>query len=166
MSPTKSVPGSHALFPGSFDPFTLGHLDLVERGLALFGRVTIGIASHPHKQQVFDAEERVELAREATSQLESVEVALISGLLVAAARELGANTILRGVRGGADLDYEMQMINTNRCMEPMVDTVLLVPSPEVSFISSTLVRQIASMGGDVSAFVPATVLAALKEHFA
>ena len=156
----------HVLFPGTFDPFTLGHLDLVERARVLFGRVTVGIAAHPEKRHLFELEERVRLARESLEGRVGVEVERIDGLVVRAARELGCQVVVRGVRGALDLDYESQMIRTNRQLEPEVDTVLLVPSPQTAHISSTLVRQIASMGGDVASFVPSVVLAALQRRFA
>lgn len=155
----------HVLFPGSFDPITLGHLDLIRRAQSIFGRVTVLVAAHASKQQLFSAEERVALVTEALEGLEGVQVAITSGLLVDACREHGAPVVVRGVRGGVDLDYETQMANTNRSLLPEMDTVYLGASPEQGFISSTLVRQIASMGGDVSAFVPPNVLRALTARF-
>lgn len=155
-----------ALFPGTFDPFTLGHLDLVERALGLFGEVTVAVAAHPDKRHLFDAGERVELASEATAGLEGVDVRAIDGLVVDAATRLGCDAIVRGVRSGTDFDYEVQMARTNRAMAPALDTVLLAPSPATGHISSTLVRQIASLRGDVSAFVPACVARALERRFA
>lgn len=157
---------AHALFPGTFDPFTVGHLDLVRRSAALFGRVTVGIAAHPEKRHLFDVEERVLLAREATEDLPGVEVCALDGLLVDACAALGADVIVRGVRSGTDFDYEVQMARTNRAMLPRIDTVLLVPDPGVAHVSSTLVRQIASMGGDASLFVPPCVERALLRRFA
>lgn len=151
----------HALFPGTFDPFTLGHLDLVRRALALFGRVTIAIAHNSEKQSFFGAEERVELIRAAVKGLAGVEVTLISGLAVQACQELAADVIVRGVRSGTDFDFEVQMARTNRSLT-RIDTVLLVPSPEHAHISSTLVREIATLGGDPSAFVPDNVAQALR----
>ena len=121
----------HALFPGTFDPITLGHVDLIERAARLFERVTVLAAEHPTKQHVFSLPQRV----------------------------------VRGVRGGIDLEYEVQMANTNRAMRPSIDTIFLAPSPQVAHISSTLVRQIASMRGDVSAFVTGPVLDALRKRF-
>jgi pantetheine-phosphate adenylyltransferase len=151
----------HALFPGSFDPFTLGHLDLVRRVRALFGRVTVGIAHHAEKRTLFDAKERVELAREATRDLPNVEVILIEGLVVHAAESIGADALVRGLRTGTDFDFETQMAQTNRAMLPRIDTVFFVPAPELAHVSSTLVRQIATLGGDPAPFVPACVAAAL-----
>ena len=155
----------HALFPGTFDPPTLGHLDLVRRGVALFGRVTIAVAEHPTKKPLFERERRLALWRAATADEGGVSVVALDGLVVAGCEALGADVVLRGVRSGTDFDYEVQMANTNRRMLPRIDTVLLAPAPEVAHVSSTLVRQIASMGGDASPFVPEPVAQALRERF-
>lgn len=163
--PTPS-PSRHALFPGTFDPFTLGHLDLVQRGAAIFEKLTVVVASHHSKHQLLDAPDRLELVRQAIAGIEGVEVVASRGLLVDSCEELGAEVILRGVRNGGDLDYELQMASANRAMRPRVDTVFLAPVPPYAYISSTLVRQIASMGGDVSSFVPPGVADALRRRFA
>lgn len=154
----------HALFPGSFDPFTLGHQDLVRRAQALFGRVTVGVAHNSQKQGLFDARERIELVREAMRGVSAVEVVLIEGLVVDAAEKLGADVLVRGVRSGTDFDFETQMAQTNRTLLARIETVFFVPAPELSHISSTLVRQIATLGGDVRAFVPPNVARALVER--
>src|SRR5262245_9634114 len=107
--PSRDAPARHALFPGSFDPFTLGHLDLVRRASRLFSRVTIGVARNPDKRSLFDPEERAEMAREATRGIAGVDVALIAGLVVHACRDLRADVVVRGVRSGTDFDYEVQM---------------------------------------------------------
>jgi len=156
----------HALFPGTFDPFTLGHLDLVGRAAAMFGRATVGVARNAEKRSLFGAEERAELAREAVRGLDGVDVVLVPGLVVRACEEIGADVIVRGVRGGSDLDLELQMARTNRTLLPSIDTVLLVPAPELAHVSSTLVREIAALGGDVSRFVPKNVADALRARFA
>lgn len=155
----------HALFPGSFDPFTLGHLDLARRAQAMFGRVTIAVAANPDKKALFDARERVALARASTRGLPGIEVVQIDGLVVHACEALEADVIVRGVRSGTDFDFEVQMARCNREMLASVETVLLVPAPAHAHISSTLVRQIASMGGDASAFVPPAVADALRARF-
>ena len=155
----------HALLPGTFDPFTLGHQELVRRARQLFARVTVGVAEHPEKRWLFDARERVELVRESLADLGGVEVQLVRGLLVDACRELGVDLLVRGVRTGTDFDYESQMARTNRALSPRLDTVLLVPDPSTAHLSSTLVRQIASMGGELSAFVPPCVERALRRRF-
>jgi pantetheine-phosphate adenylyltransferase len=156
----------HALFPGTFDPFTLGHLDLVERAVRLFGRATVGVARNAEKRSLFQPEERAELARAALSGIAGADVALVPGLVVRACEELGADVIVRGVRGGSDLELEIQMARTNRTLAPRIDTVLLVPSPALAHVSSTLVREIAALGGDVSPFVPKNVAEALRARFA
>jgi len=155
---------THALFPGTFDPFTLGHLDLLTRAASLFDRVTVAVASHPSKQGLFSVEERVALIETACEGVEGVHCVAISGLVVAACEEFGCDAILRGARSGSDFDYEIQMANTNRELSG-VETVILAPGAARTHISSTLVRQVASMGGDVSSFVPAGVLRALRERF-
>lgn len=163
-------PARHAIFPGTFDPVTLGHLDLIERALGLFGRVTVAVAVHHDKgakHQLFSLEERQELLREAVSGLAGGRVGVVSlpGLLVHGCVDLGADVIVRGIRSAADLEYERQMALTNRTMLPSVETVFLLPAPEHASISSTLVRQIAAMGGDVSSFVPPVVLGAIERRF-
>ena len=150
-----------AVFPGTFDPFTLGHLDLCERALRLFPRVVVTVAKHHAKAHLFDPEARMAMIQACTQHLVGLEVRWMEGLLVEGCRELGASAILRGVRTAADLDYERQMALTNRAMLPEVETVLLLSAPDHAHISSTLVRQIAQMGGDVSSFVPPAVLEAL-----
>lgn len=152
---------AHVLFPGTFDPPTLGHLDLVQRASALFGRVTVALADHPTKRSLFSVEERLELLRECTAGLAGVEVARLEGLVVDACEAFGCDAIVRGVRTGTDLDYEARMAWTNKSLLPRIDTVLLPASPTVAHITSTLVRQIAQMGGDASTLVPGPVTAAL-----
>jgi pantetheine-phosphate adenylyltransferase len=155
----------HALFPGTFDPFTLGHLDLVGRAAAMFGRATVGVARNAEKRALFGAEERAELVRDAVRGLQGVDVVLVPGLVVRTCEEIGADVIVRGVRGGSDLDLEIPMARTNRALLPSIDTVLLAPSPELAHVSSTLVREIAALGGDVSLFVPKNVADALRARF-
>ena len=157
---------THALFPGTFDPPTLGHLDLVRRAAALFGRVTVALAEHPKKSALFTYEQRLDLLLRCTADLEGVAVSRLQGLLVDGCRELGATVVVRGVRSGTDFDYEVGMAQTNRTLAPDVETVLLVPSPGLAHVSSTLVRQIASMGGDPGALVPQPVAHALRSKFA
>lgn len=154
----------HALIPGSFDPLTLGHLDLAERALALFGRVTLGIATNPEKRGLFRPEERLELVREALASLDGADAVLVPGLAVDAAREVGANVLVRGARGGADFEFEIAMARTNGELSPGLDTVILAPSPRYAHVSSTLVRQIAALGGDVARFVPPNVSRALARR--
>ncbi|HET9716524.1 MAG TPA: pantetheine-phosphate adenylyltransferase [Pseudolabrys sp.] len=160
-----------ALYAGSFDPVTNGHLDVVRQGVRLADRLVIAIGVHPGKAPLFSAEERIAmleetcgpLAREAKCELSCTT---FSGLVVEAARKAGAHMLVRGLRDGTDLDYEMQMAGMNGAMAPELLTVFLPASPAVRPITATLVRQIAGMGGDVSPFVPASVVARLKKKFA
>ncbi len=162
---TEPSRARHALFPGTFDPFTRGHLDLVARARLLFGKVTVGVARNPEKQSLFTAEERAELVRASVRELPGVAVVLVPGLVVEACEELGADVIVRGVRNGSDFDFEAQMARTNRVLKKRIDTVLLAPALEFAHVSSTLVRQIASLAGDASPFVPDPVAQALRARF-
>ncbi len=159
------MPTTHVLLPGTFDPPTLGHLDLLERAARLFARVTIGLAENASKQALFEVEERLALLTACAAGLENVSVVRVQGLVIEACRALGADAILRGLRSGSDFDYEAQMARTNRVLAPGVDTIFLASSPAVAHVSSTLVRQIASLGGDCSALVPPPVAAALARRF-
>lgn len=152
------------LFPGSFDPVSLGHLDLIERALRLAPRVVVGVAWNPDKHTYFTAEERMDLIRRATADLAGVEVVRIDGLVVDAARKLGIHVLVRGVRGGADFDFEVAMGRTNAELSPGIETVLLAPAPRFAHVSSSLVRQIALAGGDASRFVPPAVAEALRSR--
>lgn len=169
MSETSPGADAHALFTGTFDPPTRGHLDLVERAARLFPRVTVGVAEHPTKAALFEAEERVELFARCVEELGAVarrvQVTRIEGLVVQACETLGCSVLVRGVRSGTDFDYEAQMAATNRSMLPRIDTVLLASSPALAHLSSTLVRQVASLGGDVADLVPGPVAAALADRF-
>ena len=160
-----------ALYTGSFDPVTNGHVDVVRRACRLVERLVVAIGVHPGKTPMFSAEERAAMLREvcgpvAAGEGASLEVVTFDDLAVAAARRLKATVIVRGVRDGTDLDYEMQMGAMNEAMAPDVETILLPASPSVRPITATLVRQIAKMGGDVSAFVPPLVNERLKAKFA
>lgn len=150
-----------AVYPGTFDPLTRGHEDIVRRAAALFDRVVVGIADSASKRPLFDIEERLTLAREALSDLPGVQVVRSAGLTVEFARAQGAQAIVRGVRSVVDFDYEAQLAGMNRILAPDVDTVFLTPSAEVQHVSGTLVREIALLGGDVSRFVSAPVGEAL-----
>lgn len=150
-----------ALFPGTFDPVTLGHLDLIERAAALFDHLTVAVAGHHDKRHLLTVEERVALLEEATAGIENVDIIVLDGLLVDGAKRLGARAVVRGIRSSADLEYERQLALTNRAMAPELDTVLLLSSPAHAHVSSTLVRQIARFGGDLTPFVPPAVARAL-----
>lgn len=156
----------HALFPGTFDPPTLGHLALVRRALELFDRVTVALAAHPTKRTLFTIEEREQLLRECLEGQERVSVVNFDGLVVDGAREHGCDVIVRGVRSGTDFDYEVTLARNNRAMLPALDTVLLVPDPAVAHVTSTIVREVAALGGDPKPFVPAPVASALAAKFA
>ena len=149
------------LYPGTFNPIHNGHIDLVRRAAGLFDRVVLGIATSPQKNPSV-LEVRVNLAREALQSMDNVEVIGFNTLTVDFAREVGASVILKGIRTVTDFEYEFQMLNMNRALSPRLETVFLAPSEEHSYISSTLVRQIAGYGGDVSQFVPPAVAAAIK----
>lgn len=150
-----------ALYPGTFDPVTNGHLDLVRRAVKLFGRVVVAIAASPNKAPMFDLDERLALAREALAGAPDVTVEGYAGLTVDFAREHGLGVIIRGLRAVSDFEYEFQLAKMNRHLEAAVETVFLTPAEEYTFVSSTFVREIGILGGDVSGFVHPAVAAAL-----
>lgn len=151
-----------AYYPGSFDPITNGHLDVLQQATSLADEIVVGIGIHPGKTPMFSFEERAKLIAAVTSDFGvSVRVESFDNLVVDAANNAGACILVRGVRDGSDLDYEMQMSGMNGAMAPELTTVILPASPPVRAITATLVRQIAKMGGDVSSFVPPAVLEAL-----
>ena len=159
-----------AIYAGSFDPPTKGHLDVIKGALAIVDKVVIAIGIHPGKQPLFSFDERLALIEKvAKSELKTdhgrIAIVSFDGLVIDAARKNGASILIRGLRDGTDLDYEMQMAGMNGAMAPGVTTVCLPASPAVRPITATLVRQIAKMGGNVSPFVPATVVARLKAKF-
>ncbi len=149
------------LYPGTFNPIHNGHADLVERAAEIFDNVILGIATSPHKSPSI-LEVRVNLAREALAHVSNVEVVGFNTLTVDFAKEVGAEVILKGIRTVTDFEYEFQMLSMNRILQPGLETVFLAPSEEFSYISSTLVRQIASYGGDISRFVHPSVAKALS----
>ncbi|MGH6671879.1 MAG: pantetheine-phosphate adenylyltransferase [Xanthobacteraceae bacterium] len=160
-----------ALFAGSFDPITLGHLDVVRNAVRLADRLVLAIGTHPGKTPLFSVEERLKMLEEICAPVAKsagcgIAFTTFSGLVVAAATQAGATMLIRGVRDGTDFDYEMQMAGMNAAMAPGVQTVFLPASPAVRPIAATLVRQIAGMGGDFSNFVPAPVAVRLKQKFA
>ncbi|MCW3147506.1 pantetheine-phosphate adenylyltransferase [Stutzerimonas stutzeri] len=156
---------NRVLYPGTFDPITMGHADLVERASRLFDQVIIAVAANPKKNPLFPLEQRVELAREVTKHLPNVEVMGFSTLLAHFVKEQQANILLRGLRAVSDFEYEFQLANMNRQLAPDVESLFLTPSEKYSYISSTLVREIASLQGDVSKFVHPAVMDALKVRF-
>ncbi len=152
------------MYPGTFDPITLGHEDLVRRATRLFDRVVVAIAANPSKEPMFSLEERVELAQVVLADLESVEVMGYSGLTVDFARDNGLQAIVRGLRAISDFEYEFQLANMNRHLTDEVESVFLTPTETYTYISSSLVREICSMGGDISEFVSPEVRDALMER--
>jgi len=154
------------VFPGTFDPITNGHIDLVQRASRLFDRVIIAVADSRKKQPMFDIEQRKALCEQALADLDNIEVRTFSGLITNFVAECGAYAVLRGVRAIADFEYELQMANMNRALNPEFESVFLTPADHLSYISATLVREIASMGGDVSAFVHPVIAEALQQKLA
>jgi pantetheine-phosphate adenylyltransferase len=160
-----------ALFAGSFDPMTNGHLDVVRSSVPMVDRLVLAVGIHPGKVPLFATEERIAMLEEVCAPVAraagcEIAVSTFADLVVTAARRAGSTILIRGVRDGTDFDYEMQMAGMNAVMAPEVQTIFVPASPIVRPITATLVRQIAGMGGDVSAFVPAQVAARLKEKFA
>ena len=153
-----------AVYPGTFDPITNGHQDLVRRASGIFDRVVVGIASNPYKAPLFSLDERVELARKVVADLPNVKVIGYAGLTVDFAREQGSQIVLRGLRAVSDFEFEFQLANMSRHLAPDVDYVFLTPKEQFTFISSTMVREIAMLGGDVSRFVHQVVVEALAKR--
>lgn len=158
MNPKRS-----AVYPGTFDPVTNGHQDLIRRAAGIFDRVVVGIAANPGKAPLFPLERRVELAREVVSELANVTVIGYAGLTVELAREQGCGIVIRGLRAVSDFEFEFQLANMSRHLARDVDYVFLTPQEQFMFISSSLVREIALLGGDVSQFVHPSVARALAE---
>ena len=153
------------VYPGTFDPITNGHIDLVERAARLFDQVVVAIAESQKKQPLFDLEERVALSQQSLHHLDNVKVAGFSGLLTDFVSEQGSNCVLRGLRAVADFEYEFQLANMNRAIKPDFESVFLTPAEDLAYISSSLVREIASMGGNISPFVAEPVAMALQQKF-
>ena len=153
------------VYPGTFDPVTNGHIDLVERAAKLFERVVVAVATSEKKAPLFSLEERVSLLQESLRQVPAAEVVPFHGLLIDFVTAQQSHCVLRGLRAVADFEYEFQLANMNRAMNPEFESVFLTPSAELSYISSSLVREIASLGGDVSGFVTPNVAQALKQKF-
>ena len=153
------------VYPGTFDPIHKGHVDLVERAASLFDRVVIGVAESSKKQPLFTTEERIELTYASLAHLDNIDVKGFSGLSIRFVEAQDSNCVLRGIRTVTDFEYEHQLANMNRAMNPEFESIFLTPSNRLSYISSSLVREIASMKGDVSDFVTEPVLAALNRKF-
>ena len=155
-----------AIYPGTFDPITNGHVDLVERGSRMFDKLILSVAANPGKSPLFSLEERLELAGSALAHIEKVDVQGFSSLLVEFASNVGANVIVKGLRAVSDFEYELQMAGINRHLHPRIETIFLTPAERYAFLSSTIVREVAKLGGDISTFVHPAVRAALAEKFA
>jgi pantetheine-phosphate adenylyltransferase len=153
-----------ALYPGTFDPPTNGHIDLIQRGAKLFDRLTVAILNNPVKDPLFTVEERVEMLRESTAALTNVSVATFDGLMVEFARKQGASAVLRGIRAISDYEYEFQMALMNRRLAPEIETVFLQPAGRYSFVSSRMLKEVFAFGGDVSGLVPPNVLKRLRDR--
>ena len=154
-----------AVYPGTFDPITNGHIDLIDRAAPLFERVIIGVAESPGKGPALPLAQRVELARQAVAKHAHVEVQGFDGLLAHFVKDVGGGVLLRGLRAVSDFEYEFQLASMNRHLIPEVETLFLTPAEQYGFISSSLVREIARLGGDVSGVVPPAVTAALKAQW-
>jgi pantetheine-phosphate adenylyltransferase len=155
-----------AIYPGSFDPITLGHLDVVKRAVHLFDKVVVGVASRQEKHPLFSWHERIELARAVTRDMDRVVVQGFDSLLVDFAQQEHAQAIIRGMRAVMDFDYEFQMALTNRKLAPAVETIFFVPSERYFYLSSSLVRELAAKGGELACFVPELVVRALRRKLA
>jgi pantetheine-phosphate adenylyltransferase len=155
-----------AIYPGTFDPITLGHVDVISRAVKIFGNLTIAIAQDNNKSSIFTVEKRVEMARMAMKEFNlDVEVTMFKGLLVDFMRQTNASIIVRGLRAISDFEYEFQMSCINSRLSSEVETVFLPAKDDMHFVSSSIIRSVAALGGDVSEFVPACVVKAIKEYY-
>lgn len=155
---------SRALYAGTFDPITYGHLDVIRRAAALFDKVIVGVSVNPRKSPLFSTEERAAMVREVCREMENVSVEVVPGLVVDHARVAGVNVLVRGLRAVTDFEFELQMASTNRALAPEIETVFFTPAPEYHYLSSSTICDIARFGGDVSGFVPPQVEERLKER--
>jgi pantetheine-phosphate adenylyltransferase len=154
-----------ALYPGTFDPPTNGHIDLIQRGAKLFDHLVVAVLNNPGKNPFFTVEERVEMLQESISALSNVSVATFDGLMVDFARQQGASAVLRGIRAISDYEYEFQMALMNRRLAPEIETVFLQPAGRYSFVSSRMLKEVFSFGGEVTGLVPPNVLKRLRSRF-
>ena len=153
------------IYPGTFDPITFGHMDVIQRAARLFGHVIVAVAENSSKNSVFSLDERTEMARTALQTVAGVRVESFNGLLIDFAAQHEARTVIRGLRAVSDFEYEMQLAAINRRLDARIETVFMTPAENLNFLSSTLVREIARLGGEVSEFVPENVVAALRTKF-
>ena len=156
--------GKRAIYPGSFDPVTYGHIDLIKRATHIFNEVIVAVAHNPSKKPLFNLQERVAMIKEATRKVKGIRVETFDGLVVEFARRKKVRVIIRGLRMISDFEYELQMALTNRRLAEDVETIFLMPSEGFSFLSSTLLKEAASLGADISSFVPGFVEKRLKEQ--
>ena len=154
-----------AIYPGSFDPVTAGHLDVIHRAAKLFDELIVAVAFNDQKKSMFTADERMALIRESTAGVANIRVACFDGLLVEFARSESALAVVRGLRAISDFEFEFQMALMNRKLEPTIETIFLTPREEYTYLSSRIVKEIARLGGNVEAFVPPSVARALREKF-
>ena len=154
---------NHVLYPGTFDPLTNGHLDIITRAANLFERVTVCVAASPSKNTMFSLEERVSMLQESVAHIHNVEVEGFSGLLIEFAKQKKANLLIRGLRTTMDFEYEFGLTSMYRKLLPELESIFLTPSEEFAFLSSTIVREVAIHGGDVEGFVPVSVFKRIKE---
>jgi pantetheine-phosphate adenylyltransferase len=164
MSPVTSSQGAVAIYPGTFDPITNGHLDLIARGALLFGKLTVAVLKNDSKQPLFSVEDRVAMLGEAVQGFANVEVGFFDGLLVHYAAQKGASVILRGIRAISDYEYELQMALMNRRLHPEIETVFLMAGEAYSFVSAKMVKEVFSLGGNISGLVPPFVEARLRDR--
>ncbi len=154
-----------AIYPGSFDPITNGHLDVIQRAAKLFDEVIVAVAFNEQKRSLFPVEERVALIRENVAPFPNVRVARFDGLLVEFARAQGASAVVRGLRAVSDFEFEFQMALMNRKLEPEIETIFMMPAEKYTYLSSRIVKEIGRLGGNVDVFVPESVAAALRQKF-
>lgn len=154
-----------AVYAGSFDPVTYGHLDLIERASKLFDRVIVAIGKHPTRTPMFTIDERLDLLRDVVRPFGNVEVRAFDGLLITFCKAVGARVVVRGLRAATDFEYELQIAHANADLQPDIDTIFLPTRTNYGFVSASLVREIASHGGDVSRYAPPAVITALQERF-
>ena len=163
---SRHPPGvRRAIYPGSFDPITNGHLDVIQRAAKLFDEVVVAVAFNEQKRSLFAVDERVALIRETTSGVPNVTVSRFDGLLVEFARSQGASAVVRGLRAVSDFEFEFQMALMNRKLEPEIETIFMMPVEKYTYLSSRIVKEIGRLGGNVEAFVPVSVAAALRQKF-
>ena len=156
--------GKLAIYPGTFDPVTKGHIDMIKRATHIFSKVIVAVAHTTSKQTLFTTEERLKMLKECTKGIKGIEVEVFDGLVIEFARKKKANVLIRGLRMISDFEYELQMALTNRRLDESIETIFLMPSEGYSFLSSTLLKEAASLGADVSSFVPKNVEKQLKQR--